>query len=94
MSKSHRDNHRARKKKGSVAVNKKAKRRHFNKKKCNLCGRLARSSRMICGLCPICIDRETTTGDFNDIRNSPDVHIFSPEIFDSNLIDEKDRVNA
>lgn len=56
MGKGHRDNHRARKKRGQIAFDKKAKRRNPDKIKCNLCGTLTRSGKLQGGLCPICLN--------------------------------------
>jgi rubrerythrin len=56
MSKGHRDNHAARKKRGSVAFSKKAERRK-PVTKCNLCGQVCRSHKLNSGLCPICFER-------------------------------------
>lgn len=56
MSKSHRDNHAARVKRGPEAFAKKAERRaEGSKVKCNRCGRDVRATRVVAGLCPICL---------------------------------------
>ena len=57
MSKSHRDNARARKKIGKVAYKKKAARRK-TKPRCNLCRTFCRESKLITGLCQTCRDTE------------------------------------
>jgi len=54
MSKTHRDNAKARKKRGSVAYKKKEKRRHPKYVKCNICGGLARPKKIINGMCKMC----------------------------------------
>ncbi len=55
MGKSHRDNHAARKKRGNVAFEKKAKRRAASKKpKCNLCGSRTRPKNLVAGICARC----------------------------------------
>jgi len=56
MGKGHRDNHRARKKRGKVAFDKKAKRRR-KITRCNLCGVKVREKKLIGGLCPICFNK-------------------------------------
>jgi len=58
MSKSHRDNHKARLKRGPEAFDKKAKRRSSDKATCPACGRKVRAEKMIHGQCPICAGRE------------------------------------
>lgn len=59
MSKSHRDNVKARKKIGEIAYEKKKARRDPNKKKqkCSVCGRIARRTKMKDGVCPVCMER-------------------------------------
>lgn len=58
MSKSHRDNHKARLKRGDVAFAKKAERRAAPAHpKCNLCGTATRPQKLSGGLCPVCIGR-------------------------------------
>lgn len=54
MGKGHKDNHEARVKRGSVAFEKKAKRRILPSK-CNLCGGKCRPTKLQGGLCPRCI---------------------------------------
>ena len=54
MGKGHRDNHKARKKRGNVAFDKKKKRRTHDRVKCNLCGTITRPTKIVAGLCPIC----------------------------------------
>jgi hypothetical protein len=56
MGKGHRDNHKARKKRGKVAFDKKAKRRALplNKGKCNICGNVCRKIKMKGDLCSKC----------------------------------------
>ena len=55
MGKGHRDNHEARKKRGSVAFEKKAERRE-PELRCNLCGNKCRLTKMRGGLCPYCFE--------------------------------------
>jgi len=55
MSKGHRDNHKARKKRGSVAFEKKKKRRTVKKPKCQICGEPTRPRVLFSGLCPRCV---------------------------------------
>lgn len=59
MGKSHRDNHNARKKRGKVAFDKKAKRRTQTKVACNLCGKKTRSHKLTGGLCSCCLEGES-----------------------------------
>ena len=54
MGKGHRDNHKARKKRGPVAFKKKAKRRSEIRVKCNICGTRSRKETLDGGLCPPC----------------------------------------
>ena len=59
MGKGHKDNHRARKKRGSVAFEKKAQRRNSKKRKCHVCGAEARPETFNSefGHCKPCEDR-------------------------------------
>jgi hypothetical protein len=58
MGKSHRDNHRARVKRGDAAFAKKARRRAAKKKiKCNLCGTGTRPQHLKAGICPRCYEQ-------------------------------------
>jgi len=59
MNKSHRDNHAARKKRGSVAFEKKYDRRTGGKdrKKCGICGTKTRVKKLLDGMCPLCLER-------------------------------------
>lgn len=58
MGKGHRDNHRARKKRGPVAFAKKAERRAPPKRpKCNGCGNSFNKEDLLGGFCPKCIER-------------------------------------
>lgn len=59
MGKAHRDNHKARLKRGLVAFDKKAERRE-PKSKCNLCGNDCREIKLIAGICPKCMDRSSS----------------------------------
>jgi hypothetical protein len=54
MGKGHRDNHRARKKRGNVAFAKKAERRAPDLDKCSVCGNRCRQVKQIAGACPNC----------------------------------------
>lgn len=54
MGKGHRDNHRARVKRGLVAFEKKAERRTPKGVKCFHCGIVSRAEVMTEGYCPIC----------------------------------------
>ncbi len=59
MGKGHRDNHRARKKRGPEAFAKKAERR-LAQSRCNIC-RIARpANKLEGGLCKNCLKREST----------------------------------
>ena len=60
MGKGHRDNHKARMKRGKVAFDKKHKRRNPDKKKCNICGTPSRPSVLTDGICPICTKKPIT----------------------------------
>ena len=61
MSKSHRDNTAARKKRGAVAFEKKAERRAPDKKpQCRICGQKARPKTMVDGICANCRGRQVT----------------------------------
>jgi hypothetical protein len=55
MGEGHRDNHKARKKRGVAAFEKKVKRR-IPDSKCNLCGNKCRESKLNGGLCPLCFN--------------------------------------
>jgi Zn finger protein HypA/HybF involved in hydrogenase expression len=56
MGKAHRDNHKARLKRGSEAFALKAERRSdHGKGKCNLCGREVQKEGLVAGLCPACL---------------------------------------
>lgn len=57
MSKSHRDNHAARVKRGPVAFEKKAARRNPTRRPCNLCGTVSRPHALRGGLCAVCLER-------------------------------------
>jgi hypothetical protein len=57
MGKGHRDNHAARKKRGPVAFELKAKRRFEPKTICNLCGNKVRPSTVKAGLCKACLEK-------------------------------------
>lgn len=59
MGKGHRDNFRARRKRGAAAFEKKASRRAPDKKRarCRVCGKWSRASKVVEGFCPICADR-------------------------------------
>jgi rubrerythrin len=62
MGKGHRDNHKARKKRGPEAFAKKAERRaEPNKIKCNTCGTRTRPEKLVGGNCPICVQRFLNT---------------------------------
>ncbi len=54
MGKGHRDNHKARKKRGQVAFDKKKARRSARAPRCNHCGNKCRKSKQFEGLCPNC----------------------------------------
>ncbi len=54
MGKGHRDNHRARKKRGAVAFERKRARRSARAPKCNHCGNKCRIVKQVHGLCPQC----------------------------------------
>ena len=56
MSKSHRDNTKARKKRGQVAFDKRKKRREFVPK-CKTCGTKSRAKVLVGGFCPLCLER-------------------------------------
>jgi len=55
MGKGHRDNHKARLKRGDAAFEKKHDRRRPDKIACNLCGTKSRPCVMVGGLCPKCL---------------------------------------
>ena len=57
MGKSHRDNHKARLKRGMPAFKKKFKRRHPVRVACNICGTVTRRSKLAGGICPLCNER-------------------------------------
>lgn len=59
MGKGHRDNHRARKKRGPTAFAKKAQRRSNNSRrnKCVICGTNTRKDKLEEGMCPKCYER-------------------------------------
>ena len=58
MGKGHRDNHKARKKRGKAAFAKKSARRkartEINRNKCKICGRKCRKDKLVLGGCPVC----------------------------------------
>ena len=58
MGKGHRDNHKARKKRGNAAFSKKAARKkaqgEVNQNKCKVCGRKCRKKKLVLGACPVC----------------------------------------
>ena len=56
MGKGHRDNHRARKKRGSIAFDKKKARRSARAPRCNHCGTKCRKIKQVHGLCPKCCE--------------------------------------
>ncbi len=55
MGKGHKDNHKARVKRGSVAFEKKAERRNKKRIACNLCGTVTRPGKLLAGICPVCV---------------------------------------
>lgn len=60
MGKGHRDNYKARKKRGKKAFAKKNMRRkaqgEIYRNKCKICGRKCRKKKLVQGACPVCVE--------------------------------------
>lgn len=56
IGKGHKDNHKARLKRGSAAFEKKASRRK-KESKCSICGGKCRKSKLVLDTCPICLKK-------------------------------------